>query len=203
MTHMDFTASILPQEHLLHRASRHTECVQEPDTGKVRQILEDPPKGLGEPMKFYTFNSSSAWLGSASWKGTIKIWDIHTGKVLQALESKDLLWTSCAFSPNGSLFAATSWNGTVKVWDIHTGKVLQTLESQKNSWTSCAFSPDGAWLTTSSWEGSLKIWEISNGTCIAAFYASGPLKWCAFCSDESTLVAASNRGLYFLDLVKK
>jgi hypothetical protein len=30
MTDMGFTADILPQESLLYRASRHTECVQEP-----------------------------------------------------------------------------------------------------------------------------------------------------------------------------
>jgi hypothetical protein len=30
MTHRDFTTDILPQESLLPKASRHTECVQEP-----------------------------------------------------------------------------------------------------------------------------------------------------------------------------
>lgn len=177
--------------------------IRSTDTGKLIQVLEDPPKQVGEIMKHYIVDFNSTLFASASWDGAVKIWNTHTGKMLQAFECEDCQWTSCAFSTDSTLLAATSRDGTIKIWDISTGKAIQTIKSPNYSWISCAFSPEGVWLTASSSEGSLKIWEISSGTCIAAFYANGPLKWCTFCISKNSLVAASNRGFYLLDLIEK
>jgi len=44
MIYMGFTADILPQDSLLYRASRHTECVQEPLwNGKTETKFDNQP----------------------------------------------------------------------------------------------------------------------------------------------------------------
>lgn len=80
-------------------------------------------EGLGESAKLYTFNSSSTWFGSACWNGTVRIWDIHTGKVLQTLESQNNSWTSCAFSSDGTWLTTASWEGSLKIWEIYNETV--------------------------------------------------------------------------------
>ncbi len=77
MTHRDFTTDILPQESLLPKASRHTECVPEPNYGrKTTSYLTNHnipmPEGRGFTARFgkcpeksflHTFGdtNSSAW----------------------------------------------------------------------------------------------------------------------------------------------
>ncbi len=57
--------------------------------------------------------------------GTVKIWELASGKQILSLSGHKGWVFSCAFSPDGSLIASASWDGTVKIWEVESGKLLR------------------------------------------------------------------------------
>jgi len=92
----------------------------------------------------------------------LKVWDAETGKELLALNGRDKLISSVAWSPDGRRLAGSS-NGTAKVWDARTGKELLTLSGNSNSVSSVAWSPDGKRLATWSSDNTAKVWDAQSG----------------------------------------
>ena len=63
-------------------------------------------------------------LASASWDGTIKLWDVATGKEERTIVTHGGLVYSVAFSPDGRLLASGSWDRVARLWDATTGREL-------------------------------------------------------------------------------
>jgi len=57
-------------------------------------------------------------LASASWDGTVKIWDVATGQELHTLTEHAAAVLSVTFSPDGRFLASASRDGTVLLWEV-------------------------------------------------------------------------------------
>ena len=102
------------------------------------------------------FSPDGRTLASASYDGTLKLWDMTTGKERATLGE----YTGCvgcvAFSPNGKTLASGTIGSpvyfpdlkNVKLWDVTTGKVRTTLKGKTFYVHSVAFSPDGKTLAS-------------------------------------------------------
>jgi WD40 repeat protein len=71
-------------------------------------------------------------LVSCGEKGTIYLWNLHTGELLHTLSLDEnlQLWEciSCGISLDGQTHVICSASGiTIKLWNLHTGKLLHTL----------------------------------------------------------------------------
>ncbi|MBD2128702.1 serine/threonine protein kinase [Microcoleus sp. ZQ-A2] len=87
-------------------------------------------------------------LASGSEDGTIKLWDLQTGKLRNTLkgppspDKRSKSVRAIAFSPDGKTLASGGEDNGIKVWNLGTGKLLHTL-SGKSYWISAlAISPD-------------------------------------------------------------
>ena len=69
-------------------------------------------------------------------KGSLKLWDLGTGREIRKLEGHSDWVTSVAFSPDGKTALSGALSGTVRLWDVQRGEGL----------TSLLASPDGEWL---------------------------------------------------------
>ena len=59
---------------------------------------------------------------SARLQGTIKLWDLATGKERGTLEQYMGGVSALAYSPDGKTLAAAGLSGDIKLWDVATGK---------------------------------------------------------------------------------
>jgi len=105
---------------------------------------------------------------SGSWDGTVKLWDIVTGRNIRAKASARRVfaghtgpvWTVC-FSPDGTLALSGSVDTTIKLWDIATGREIRTFTGHTRSVNSVCFSPDGKHILSGSVDETVKLWEIT------------------------------------------
>jgi WD40 repeat protein len=95
-------------------------------------------------------------------EGTVKIWDLVTGRLLRILNghTKDL-W-SVEYSPDGTHFASGGMDNTVRLWDGATGEPRHTL-THSGGVTCLAFSPDSRLVVSGSGDQTVKIWDAESG----------------------------------------
>ena len=74
-------------------------------------------KGHSRAVESVNFSPDGQTLASASWDGTVKLWDLE-GRELQTLEGHSISVISVSFSPDGQTLASASRDGTVKLWDF-------------------------------------------------------------------------------------
>ena len=65
-----------------------------------------------------TFSPDGKILVSGQGFGTIKFWDVATGKNITTLEGHTGIVFSVEFSPDGQTLASGSQDGTVLLWDL-------------------------------------------------------------------------------------
>jgi WD40 repeat protein len=84
--------------------------------------------------------SSVAPDGKTLATGSVKLWDITTGKELATLKGHTDGVPSVAFAPDGKTLATGGWDQTVKLWDITIGKELAALQGHSDDVPSVTFA---------------------------------------------------------------
>jgi WD40 repeat protein len=138
---------------------------------------------------------------SSSHDGTVNIWrGIYTPQ-RSVLKGQANEMTTCAISKQGHVIIAGSEDGVIRVWNTRSGKIITDLHGHIMAVNGCAISDDGRFCISVSQDETLKVWDISLRQCLVTFHVDGPLNDCSFTPDNSSIVAAGTRGLYFLNLV--
>ena len=99
------------------------------DERKLLRTLEGHPAGvLG-----LAFSSDGTMLASLSRDGTVKTWQVHTGKqLLNIATGAASSGPAVAFHPLGQVLATGNDDGEIQLWDVSTGKALGRF--QAHSW---------------------------------------------------------------------
>src|SRR5205823_1573620 len=92
------------------------------------------------------FSPDGKTLAAGSWDGTVRLWEVASGKELGQFEKQKAPVRSVAFSPDGKLLACGGEGAEVVLWDPATAKELRRLVGHKGPITFITFSPDGKLL---------------------------------------------------------
>src|SRR5439155_6990913 len=91
-------------------------------------------------------------LAAGSWGGSLHLWEVATGKLLQSLPGVREWVRAVAFSPDGGLLASTAGrsdqSGEIILWDVAAGKELRRLQGHQKAVAQLAFAPDGKLLAS-------------------------------------------------------
>ena len=137
---------------------------------------------------------------SASGDATIKLWDLETGRELVTLAGHSGSVNACAIGWDGKRGISASSDKTIKAWDLESGRELFTLKGHSAPVNGCALSGDGKRAVSVSLDQTIRAWDLERGECLGTLVVDGLLNACAMSPDGIRVVAAGDRGVYFLEL---
>lgn len=121
-------------------------------------------------------------------RGTTRLWDVATEKVLTCFENRAKHVEYLGFSPDAKLLMTASRDGDISVWDARTGsdrpivdRMLQFVRGRRRltlhhagDLKNATFSRDGRHLISTVYVQKLKsnqqnIWDSRTGVCLATY----------------------------------
>jgi WD40 repeat protein len=136
--------------------------------------------------------------------GTIKIWDVQTGKETLTFNNKVGLGTSrsiVSFSPDGKRIVSGSYH-TINIWDAQTGQQMLTLTGD---WgilgvLSASFSPDGKRIVSGLGDNTIGIWNAETGQKMMTLTGhSNYISSASFSPDGKRIVSGSKNKIKIWD----
>ncbi|WP_017651655.1 WD40 repeat domain-containing protein [Fortiea contorta] len=121
---------------------------------------------------------------------TIKLWSLHSGKLIRTLTGNSGPVSSVAVSSQGNFLAVGSCEhpqSNVKVWNYKTGKLLHTLLGHQKPVNLVVISPDGEILASGS--NKIKIWDLQKSDRICTLWHSSAVYTAAISPDGTILVS--------------
>ena len=95
------------------------------DTNKI-EIVPQIPHAAG--ICCAAISGAGTHVASGDYEGTIKLWDITTGRLIRTIAGHAKSIWSIAFSSDDRRLLSASGDGTAKLWDATTGQLMRTFE---------------------------------------------------------------------------
>ncbi|XP_040271966.1 WD repeat and SOCS box-containing protein 2 isoform X3 [Bufo bufo] len=148
------------------------------------------------PLSRQDAKSSETWLLLATGlsDGHVKVWEVHTGRLLFNLSGHQDVVRDLSFTKNGSLTLVTaSRDKTLRIWDLKKdGKLVQVLSGHVQWVYCCSISQDCSMLCSAAGENVVLLWSMRSYTLIRKLVGhQNSVVSCDFSPDSALLVTAS------------
>jgi len=165
----------------------------------------------GTSVRSVAFSPDGKQILSSSDDGTVKLWDIASGREIRTFLGHTEGVNSVAFSSDGKQVLSGSDDTTVKLWDVASGREIRTFEEYSRIYfvafspdgkqvlygydSSTVFSPDGKQALSGLYDGTVKLWDAASGQEIRTFEGhEWEVNSVAFSPDGKQVLSGSEDG---------
>ena len=136
---------------------------------------------------------------SASDDGTLKVWELSSGEIVQTLTGHIRQVFDVAIASDSRIAVSASWDGTLRIWDINVGKEILILEGHAGRVNGVAVTPDRRFVISGSDDCTVKIWDLTTGKLTRTLEGhTGPIFGVTVSPDGNFCVSASDDGKLIL-----
>ena len=97
---------------------------------------------------------------SGSFDGTVRLWDMESGKELRRFAGHDGQWVlHVAFSPDGRQALSSGADNAVRLWDVATGQEVSRFTGHTDRVECAVFSPEGGRILSAAFDGTARLWD--------------------------------------------
>jgi periodic tryptophan protein 2 len=154
-------------------------------TGKLLDVLT----GHSGPVCGLAYQSNGGTLASASWDGSVKLWDLYKGNIpSESLQhSSDVVCVTCR--PDGKEVCTGTINGLLSFWDVESAKLKFEIDGRRDItggrkmndrmtannnassryFTSVCYSADGSCILAGGNSKFVCIYEVSQQILLRKF----------------------------------
>jgi WD40 repeat protein len=112
------------------------------------------------------FGRDAAHLYSGGYDGTIRAWDLGTGKLARTIGGPDgTVWT-IDVSPDGSRLAAGGEDKIIRIWSLDAPSQLTELRGHDRNIWEVRFSPDAKRIASGSYDATARLWDAESGRAV-------------------------------------
>src|SRR5258708_4350126 len=103
-----------------------------------------------------SINSDGQTFASAAGDG-IKLWNLHSGKLVRTFVHHTNGASSVNISPDGQVIISGGRDGVIKLWNLHSGKLLNTIGQSGNSTYCISTNPDSRTFASGGSDGVVRL----------------------------------------------
>jgi WD40 repeat protein len=132
---------------------------------------------------------------TASKDGTLKYWELRTGRVLHTLVGHEHWVIRCAISPDGksALSAGDDKDHQVRLWDLETGRQVRALDGHTAPGRVVIFAADGKHAVSGGQDYTLRMWELSSGKQLWVQEEGAAVRAAAFSPDGASILVGLDK----------
>jgi WD40 repeat protein len=174
--------------------------VQNSHTGVIFRALGTP----GRYVSPRVFSRDGSRLLGADEDGTLRIWDVASGRETAAIAMTGFYVNVARFSPDGKRVAAgglliPSLTGEVRILDAENAHEVWALKGHTLVVHDVAFSRDGLRLATSSGDHTVRLWDLTAGQEVLKLVDTHAVDSLRFASEGRLIGAMADRRIRFWD----
>ncbi len=169
----------------------------------------DTLRGHTASVNSIAMSPDGSRLASASADGTVRIWDVATGRELEDQRLREAGASFVAWLPGGNTAVATAGSGRANIWDLTTGAPRQVLDCKQH--VPCmALSPSGQYLAvavtkvggeiSTTATGRIYIWDTTSGKRVQDLVGNGAMVCSMAWSPEGHYLAVGRNWPGFVEI---
>jgi WD40 repeat protein len=135
------------------------------------------------------FSPDGQTLASASYDGTVKLWNVASGKKVITLYQHSGYVSSVSFSPDGERIASANADKSIKIWS-RDGSLIKVLRGHDAEVTNVSFCPDNQIIVSSSADKTISLWKL-DGKLVKTLTVGGSIRN-VDCSPDSNIIAVTS-----------
>src|SRR5207249_189362 len=119
----------------------------------------------GGKVQSVTFGPDGKTLASASWDGSVRLWEAGTGRELATFPERGygVSALGVAYAPNGKVLVSCENDKTIRLWDVATHKQIRTLRGHEDRVWSVVWAPNGQTIASASYDTTVRLWDATTG----------------------------------------